>query len=95
MIFLSLILLTSMASIATASDWGQFQSDWKNSAFEPGPAVKAKPEMIWYEHTSANGDNGINVPPVIAGDLVYTYTTNGSVWAFNKHNGELVWSNYI
>ena len=91
MIFLSLILLTSMASIATASDWGQFQSDWKNSAFEPGPAVKAKPEMIWYEHTSANGDNGINVPPVIAGDLVYTYTTNGSVWAFNKHNGELVW----
>ncbi|MEL4306250.1 PQQ-binding-like beta-propeller repeat protein [Methanococcoides sp. LMO-2] len=82
-----------MATVATASNWEQFQSDWKNTALQPGPALKAEPEMLWYQHTSAQGTNGINVPPVIAGDLVYTYTTNGSVWAFNKHNGELVWRN--
>ena len=93
-IFFSIFLiLTSMAGFATASEWEQFQSDEVNSALGPGPAVKSEPEMLWNQHTSGQGSNGINVPPVIAGDLVYTYTTNGSVWAFNKHNGELVWRN--
>ncbi len=88
-IILSLLaLLISTPIIATSSDWSQFQSDYEHSALTEDPAIKDNPEILWNVSTS-----GINAVPVIAGDLVYVYTSNGSIWAFNKHNGDLVWKN--
>ncbi|WP_445474680.1 outer membrane protein assembly factor BamB family protein [Methanococcoides methylutens] len=87
------MVLTSMSTVATSSDWSQFQSDREHTALTQDPAVKENPEASWSITTSMHENNGINAPPIIADDLVYIYTTNGSIWAFNKHNGDLVWKN--
>ncbi|AKB85879.1 PQQ-binding-like beta-propeller repeat protein [Methanococcoides methylutens] len=84
-----------MANVTVASDWTQFQSDWKNKAIATGPAITHDPELVWAFHTSEYDDNGISVPPVISGNFVYVLTTNGSLWAFEKHSGDLVWDTKV
>jgi outer membrane protein assembly factor BamB len=83
---LTLIVLIIPVS---ASDWTQFQANRENSAFGQGPALKAEPEIAW---SQCPGNSGINVPPIVAGNLVYSFTGNGSVYAYNKYSGEAVWT---
>ncbi|WP_135606831.1 PQQ-binding-like beta-propeller repeat protein [Methanococcoides sp. NM1] len=92
-LFFIFIFLASISTVATSSDWSQFQSDWEHTALTQDPVVKENPETAWSVTTSMYEKNGINAPPIIADDLVYIYTTNGSIWAFDKNNGDLVWRN--
>ena len=94
---LSVILMISVMPLSAAaldSNWHQFQRDETNNGVTYSPAPTEYPELNWsaFTYTSEWG-NGIDVTPIIAGDMVYIYAANGSIWAFDKTNGDLIWKN--
>jgi len=80
--------------MALDSNWHQFQKDEKNTGIIYSSAPIKYPELAWsrFTYTSECG-NGIDVTPIIAEDIVYVYAANGSIWAFDKTNGDLMWKN--
>lgn len=94
-----ILLILAIATItltgtAIASDWQQFQRDETNNGITDSPAPTEYPELKWsaFTYTSEWG-NGIDVTPIIAGDMVYAFAANGSIWAFDRTNGDLIWKN--
>ena len=83
-----LAALLLMLAAASASDWSQFQKDALNTGITSDAAPRSDPELVWSVQT-----DGINVPPIIAGNLVYVYDANGTIRAFDKKSGDLVWRN--
>ena len=75
-------------------DWHQFQKDSSNTGITSDAAPRSDPELVWsrFTHTSI-WSGGINVPPIIVGDLVYIYDVNGTLHAFNMTDGTLIWRN--
>ncbi|NOQ32887.1 MAG: PQQ-binding-like beta-propeller repeat protein [Methanosarcinales archaeon] len=88
------IVMITLTGTAIASDWQQFQKNEVNNGLTDSPAPTEYPELAWsrFTHTSECG-NGIDVTPIIAGDKIYVFAANGSIWAFNKTNGDLIWEN--
>jgi len=85
---------TCTAPPAPQPDWHQFQKDEINTGITYSPAPTEDPELAWSRFTyTSEWDNGIDVTPIIAEDMVYIYAANGSIWAFNKTNGDLIWQN--
>jgi len=99
LVILSSFILLFMAQASAFqkfdSDWSQFQCSWNRSGVTFSPAPINSPGVAWtalhYRSNAACGGDGLSVPPVIAGDLVYTFDSNGTVRAFDKNNGETVW----
>ncbi len=48
---------------------------------------------MWSAFTHTSWGNGIDAPPIIAGDILYVCDVNGTLWAFNRTDGTLVWRN--
>ncbi|KAB3545337.1 MAG: PQQ-binding-like beta-propeller repeat protein [ANME-2 cluster archaeon] len=88
------IVMITLTGTAIASDWQQFQKNETNNGLTGGPAPRSDPELVWSAFTRTDElGNGIDVPPIIAGDLVYVYDADGTLWAFNKTDGTLIWRN--
>ncbi len=87
-ILLTIMFVFLAAIPVSASDWPQFQGNWQNDAFGQGPALKGEPEIAWSQCLE---NNGINAPSIVVDNLVYFYTGNGSVCAYDKHSGGAVW----
>jgi len=89
-----LAALLLMLAAASASDWSQFQKDCVNRGVTSDAAPRSDPELVWsaFTHIDEWG-NGIDAPPIIAGDLVYVYDVNGTLQAFDRINGTLIWRN--
>ena len=85
-----LFVLACFAGISAADGdgWYQFQKDSQNTGITPAAAPRSDPELVWSMQTGA-----IDVPPIVAGDFVYVYDANGTIRAFDKRNGNLVWRN--
>jgi hypothetical protein len=83
-----LLALTCLSGVSAAGGWHQFQKDALNTGITTDAAPRSDPELVWNMQTS-----GINVPPIVAGDLVYVYDANGTIQAFDKKSGDLVWRN--
>ena len=85
-----LLALACLAGVSAADTdgWHQFQKDALNTGITPDAAPRTDPELVWSMQTGA-----IDVPMIIAGDLVYVYDANGTIRAFDKRNGDLVWRN--
>ena len=83
-----LLTLACLAGVSAADSWYQFQKDALNAGITTDAAPRSDPELVWNMQTGA-----IDVPPVIAGDLVYVYDANGTLQAFDKKSGDLVWQN--
>ena len=76
------------------SNWHQFQKDEINTGITYTSAPTKYPELAWSAFTyGSEMGNGIDVTPIIAGDMVYVYAANGSIWAFDKTSGDLIWMN--
>ena len=92
---LSVILMISvLPAAALDSNWHQFQKDEINIGVTYSPAPTEDVELAWSAFTyGSEVGNGIDVTPIIAGDMVYIYAANGSIWAFDKTSGNLVWKN--
>jgi len=93
-VLVALLVLSCIAGVSAAEDWHQFQKDALNTGATPDAAPRSDPELVWsaFTHTS-KWSGGIDVPPIIVGDLVYVYDVNGTLQAFDKTGGTLMWSN--
>ena len=78
----------------TATDWPQFQKDEVNSGKTSDLAPTNSPVMTWRQFTYQSGGIGIEVVPIVAGDMVYVYAGDG-LWAWDKKSGELKWQKGI
>jgi outer membrane protein assembly factor BamB len=83
-----LLALACLAGVSAADGWHQFQKDSRNTGTTSDAAPRSDPELVWSMQTGS-----IDVPLIIAGDLVYVYDANGTIRAFDKRNGNLVWRN--
>jgi outer membrane protein assembly factor BamB len=88
-IFLIICVTALMISTSVANDWSQFQKDSRNGAVSCGPAIIEEPDILW--NISLPQNNGINVPPIIDDNTAYVFTTNGSVIAYDKYDGNMLW----
>jgi len=88
MCIVALLALAYLSGLSAADGWHQFQKDSLNTGITSDAAPRSDPELVWSMQTGA-----IDVPPVIAGDLVYVYDANGTIRAFEKKGGDLVWRN--
>ena len=89
-----LLALACLAGVSAADGWHQFQKDALNTGITSDAVPRSDPELVWgrFAHTDEWG-NGIDVPPIIVGDLVYVYDVNGTLWAFNRTDGTRIWRN--
>ncbi|OEU54097.1 MAG: hypothetical protein BA871_13910 [Desulfuromonadales bacterium C00003096] len=83
-----LLALACLAGVSDAGGWHQFQKDSRNTGITSDAAPRSDPELVWSMQTGS-----IDVPPIIAGDLVYVYDANGTIRAFDKKSGDPVWRN--
>ena len=88
----AILIISVIPAAALDSNWHQFQKDEINIGVTYSPAPIEDVELAWSAFTYESG-NGIDVTPIIADDIVYIYAANGSIWAFNKTNGDLMWKN--
>ena len=84
----ALVCLTGIPAAASVSGWHQFQKDPLHTGTTSDAAPGSDPVLLWSMQTGA-----INVPPLVAGDLVYVYDANGTMWAFDRRCGSMVWRN--
>ncbi|MEA1944411.1 MAG: PQQ-binding-like beta-propeller repeat protein [Euryarchaeota archaeon] len=87
-VLVALLVLACLSGVSAADGWHQFQKDEVNTGITSDAAPRSDPELVWSMQTGA-----IDVPPIIAGDLVYVYDANGTIRAFDRANGNLVWRN--
>ncbi len=93
-VIVALLVLACLTGVSAADGWHRFQKDSLNAGITSDAAPTADPELVWSAFTHRNDlGNGIDVPPIIAGDLVYVYDANGTLQAFNKTDGALIWRN--
>jgi outer membrane protein assembly factor BamB len=76
------------------TDWPQFQRDESNTGKTADQAPVRVPVVVWRQFTYHSGAIGIEVTPIVAGDIVYVHAGDG-LWAFNKRTGELEWQKDI
>jgi outer membrane protein assembly factor BamB len=69
------------------ADWSQFQLNWmRNGTVEDYTALEA------IEKWSASDFNGtVDVTPIVAGDTVYVIASSGSLCAYDKYTGSMLW----
>ena len=93
-VLVMLLALVCLTGVSAADGWHQFQKDALNTGTTSDAAPRSDPELVWsaFMHTSMRS-GGIDVPPIIAGDLVYVYDVNGTLWAFNMTDGTRIWRN--
>jgi outer membrane protein assembly factor BamB len=93
-VLVALLALACLAGVSAADGWHQFQKDALNTGATPDAAPRSDPELVWgaFTHTST-WSGGIDVSPIIAGNLVYIYDVNGTLQAFNKTDGTPIWRN--
>ena len=91
----AILVISMMAAIASASDWPQFQKDEVNigRTNDNAPITYWNEKVLWNKYTYSSGWAGIDVTPLVVGDLVYVVAANNSVWAFNKTTGVVEWKN--
>jgi len=91
----AILVISMMAAIASASDWPQFQKDEVNigRTNDNAPIMYWNEKVLWNNYTYSSGWAGIDVTPLVVGDLVYVVAANNSVWAFNKTTGAVEWKN--
>ncbi|CAD6493959.1 MAG: Outer membrane protein assembly factor BamB [Candidatus Argoarchaeum ethanivorans] len=90
----AILIISVIPAAALDSNWHQFQKDEINIGVTYSPAPIKDVELAWSAFTyGSDWGNGIDVTPIIADDMVYIYAANGSIWAFNKTNGNLIWQN--
>ncbi|WP_167879463.1 PQQ-binding-like beta-propeller repeat protein [Methanococcoides sp. NM1] len=73
----------------TGDDWAQFQNGW----LKPGMTGSYAPidDSAGLKWSADHSGEHIDCPPVVVGDVVYTYTSNGTLYAHNKNDATFLW----
>lgn len=72
--------------------WPLYGYDKDHTRFYPAPASVRPPFRIAWEH---NTHALLEFPPVIYGERIFQLADNGYVYAYDKHDGHLLWSRSI
>ncbi|MCM1987631.1 PQQ-binding-like beta-propeller repeat protein [Methanococcoides seepicolus] len=82
--------------IFTSTDWPLIGKGLYNNAVTSDRAPVQKPDDSgsWSTMTYGAGFSGIDVHPLVVGDMVYV-ATQGSVFAVDRNTGEIEWQNDI
>ncbi|NMC10912.1 MAG: PQQ-binding-like beta-propeller repeat protein [Methanothrix sp.] len=84
-----LITASLFLLLCNASDWPLFKKDVSNTGISPD-LTPGNPIILW----SADIQR-METTPIISTNLVYALAGNGSVWAFDKENGDLRWRSQL
>ena len=90
-IIMVLVAIALTMSVASATDWPQFQKDEINSGWTTDYAPVYAPTLGWYKQTTGTGMGGIDVVPVVGDGQVFVLDYVGHVWAFNATTGQVNW----
>lgn len=100
-IIVVLAVLSLAMSVASATDWQQFQKDEKNSGWTTDSGPLTAPEFppdgdSWRQGLPAAGYSGIDTTPIVVGDFVYVLTADTSaayLYKFQKDGSGSGWAN--
>ena len=87
----ALVRVMPETAIETLSDddWTQFQNGWTNSgatgAYVP---TDSSASLEWSANFSGEC---VDCPPIVVEDMVYSYTSNGTLYACSQSDGSIVW----
>ena len=84
-----MVIWVEERSPLSSGDWPQWQRDTNHSAVLATDEPVIDPELDW----TYNGGSGINVSPLIVGDVIYTFNNAGQLSAIDKYTGTLIWKN--
>ena len=90
-IIMVLVALALTMSVASATDWQQFQKDEINIGWTTDSAPVSDPELAWSNHTSGTGMGGIDVTPIVADGAAYVIDYKGVLWSFDATTGTENW----
>lgn len=85
---------SSPTTVSSAGDWPQFQVNETHSGVTNSSGPVNNVSLAWTAKVNSisSGSAGVDVTPLVVGDSVFAYDCNGTLWAFNKTNGNLLWN---
>jgi len=87
---LAVIALTM--SVASATDWPQFQKNEISVGWTTDCApIHDPPALAWWKQTSGTGMGGIDVTPIVADGAAYVLDFQGVLWSFDAMTGTENW----
>jgi outer membrane protein assembly factor BamB len=72
-----------------ATDWPQFQKSWLRNGTVEDYAVQDA-YLEWDSGSDFTGN--VDIPPVVLDDTVYIFSADGTLCAFDKYTGSLLWN---
>jgi outer membrane protein assembly factor BamB len=85
------VMVRPESAIETLSgdDWVQFQNQWNNLGLTASYAPMD--EDVALEWSANLSSEYVDSPPIVAEDIVYVYTSAGSLYAYDKYDGAFLW----
>ena len=90
-IIMVLVAIALAMSVASATDWQQFQKDEINIGWTPDAAPVIKPQLVWSHDIGGDGHAGIEGTPIVGGGTTFVLNHTGWLHAFYAKTGEPVW----
>jgi len=86
-IIMVLVAIALTVSVASATDWPQFQKDEIRVGWITDSAPVHNPQLAW----SYNVDDWVDTTPIVGGGQVFVLSASGNLYAFNPKTGEENW----
>jgi len=86
-IVMVLVAIALTMSVASATDWQQFQKDETSVGWTTDSAPVNDPELAW----SYTVDGWVDITPIVGGDQVFGLSSTGRLYAFNPKTGTKNW----
>ena len=86
-----MVLVALTVSVASATDWPQFQKDEISVGWTTDSVPIYDPAMVWWNSTGGTGHAGVAVVPIVAGGKTFVLNSSGWLHAFNATTGEFEW----
>jgi len=86
-IIMVLVAIALTMSVASATDWQQFQKNEISTGWTTDCAPVHDPELAW----SYNVDGWVDTTPIVGGGQVFVLSGNGWLYAFNPTTGTENW----
>ena len=91
-IVMVLVAIALTMSVASATDWPQFQKDEISVGWTTDCApIYDPPTLAWSYYTGVGGHAGVDVVPIVGDDQVFVLNAHGKLFAFNPTTGNNNW----
>lgn len=91
-IVMVLVAIALTVSVASATDWPQFQKDEISIGWTTDCApIYDPPTLAWSYYTGVGGHAGVDVVPIVGDGQVFVLNAHGKLFAFNPTTGTNNW----